>query len=66
MSVDRAGETESELVERRGLEADERARRHQVEIERIRREGRQVAATVAGAFGAGDYGHGRRGADRHG
>lgn len=39
MSVDRPGETEAELVDRRGREADERYLQHLAAIEEHRRNG---------------------------
>jgi hypothetical protein len=56
MSVDRPGETEAELVDRRGREADERFRAH---VASFPPPGERVPATVAGQFSSQDIANGR-------
>lgn len=46
MSLDRPRETEFELVQRRGREAEERARQHDAAIEAHRRAGTNEKAAI--------------------
>lgn len=55
MSVDRPGETELELVQRRGREAEARARAHDAAIEAHRRNGTLRSCALPPVFGAGKF-----------